>query len=34
MIKKDFGYAESDRKGNSELGRVANNCLNILEEYL
>ena len=34
MIKKDFGYTEADRKGNSELGRVANNCLNILEECL
>lgn len=34
MIKKDFGYTESDRKGNSELGRIANNCLNILEECL
>jgi pre-rRNA-processing protein IPI1 len=34
MIKKDFGFTEADRKGNSELGRVANNCLNILEECL
>lgn len=33
MIKKDFGYSD-DKKGNSELGRVANNCINILNECI
>ena len=34
MIKNDWGYTDADRKGNSELGRIANNCINILNECI
>ncbi|OBA27588.1 hypothetical protein HANVADRAFT_52307 [Hanseniaspora valbyensis NRRL Y-1626] len=34
MIKNDWGYIDADRKGNSELGRIANNCINILNECI
>ncbi|XBW35576.1 hypothetical protein QEN19_001150 [Hanseniaspora menglaensis] len=34
MIKKDFGFTDDIKKGNSELGRVANNCINILNENI
>ena len=34
MIKNDWGYTDADRKGNSELGRIANNCINIINECI